>query len=235
MEPTRIDHYKVALTINQLAALTSVVIGRAQMHAPDKPKGMERLRIAMAKRLGSGSDALYERVVLAGSCQMSLEILREQLISDNEKNGKPTARLEAATINGMGVEFIQAKTQKENAMNASVDTDGEVGSDVPTPVVTDKKGRKSEMSGKIINCTVKPNAEGVVVNPRKPGSHGFRSMAIVMDNPGITTEKYLELGGRLNDLKWDVDHGFVSATDPSTAAVPSMVDAGAESEAEAAS
>lgn len=48
-------------------------------------------------------------------------------------------------------------------------------------------------------------------NPRRKNSHGYKSLQLVIDNPGITTEEFVKLGGRLNDLRWDLDHGNVKA------------------------
>jgi hypothetical protein len=60
-------------------------------------------------------------------------------------------------------------------------------------------------SGKPLWCTK-------AVNPRKPGSHGFRSLAIIIEQPGIIYEAYIKAGGRLNDLTWDDEHGNVKFT-----------------------
>lgn len=57
-------------------------------------------------------------------------------------------------------------------------------------------------AGKQLWCTK-------AVNPRRPGSHGFRSLAIIIEQPGITYEQYLRAGGRLNDLTWDDEHNNV--------------------------
>lgn len=46
-------------------------------------------------------------------------------------------------------------------------------------------------------------------NPRRKGSHGFHSLQVVIDNPGINHEDYLTMGGRNNDLRWDITHGNV--------------------------
>jgi hypothetical protein len=46
-------------------------------------------------------------------------------------------------------------------------------------------------------------------NPRRPDSHGFRSLQLIIDNPGIRVDEFREKGGRLNDLRWDLAHGNV--------------------------
>lgn len=44
-------------------------------------------------------------------------------------------------------------------------------------------------------------------NPRKEGTHGWNSWNLIKD--GMTVEAYLQAGGRNNDLRWDIDHGWV--------------------------
>jgi hypothetical protein len=49
----------------------------------------------------------------------------------------------------------------------------------------------------------------VDTNPRKPDTHGHRSFQILLEQEQpITVARYLELGGRRNDLNWDIDHGW---------------------------
>lgn len=43
-------------------------------------------------------------------------------------------------------------------------------------------------------------------NPRREGSHGFNSMQLILDSPGITYGEYIAAGGRSNDLAWDIKH-----------------------------
>lgn len=49
----------------------------------------------------------------------------------------------------------------------------------------------------------------VDVNPRREGSHGHRSMEIVINNHGINVSEFIQAGGRVVDLRWDLDHGNV--------------------------
>jgi len=65
-----------------------------------------------------------------------------------------------------------------------------------------KRGRKASTLGKQLTATTQDN-------PRRKASHGFKSLQIIIDNPGILTEDYLAKGGRLNDLNWDIAHGTV--------------------------
>ena len=44
-------------------------------------------------------------------------------------------------------------------------------------------------------------------NPRREGTWGWKSYNIILNHNSdqdLTVEKYLELGGRMNDLLWDV-------------------------------
>ena len=73
------------------------------------------------------------------------------------------------------------------------------------------RGRVSALSGMILKHKIVKNAEGEIKNPRKAGSHGWKSLGIIIDagDAGISTEGYLAAGGRMNDLHWEIDHGNV--------------------------
>jgi hypothetical protein len=83
-----------------------------------------------------------------------------------------------------------------------------------------KRGRKASFAGKQLYPDASllgsndNEAEGhtpTYQNPRRKTSAGYRSLQIILDHPGITSEDYVTKGGRLNDLRWDVDHGHVRA------------------------
>lgn len=65
--------------------------------------------------------------------------------------------------------------------------------------------KKSQYAGKILTATVDEN-------PRKAGTAGHKSFAIVLKNPGITYEDYVKNGGRSNDLQWDVERKRIKVT-----------------------
>jgi len=53
----------------------------------------------------------------------------------------------------------------------------------------------------------------VTENPRRPNTLGFKSMQIIIDHDeseSLTVEKFLQLGGRLKDLRWDIAKKNVS-------------------------
>jgi len=60
------------------------------------------------------------------------------------------------------------------------------------------KGQRGRFEGKKLYPVME-------TNPRREGSFGWRSLNIIMENPGISTKEYLEKGGRLRDLQWDVE------------------------------
>ena len=64
-------------------------------------------------------------------------------------------------------------------------------------------GRASSFTGKKYQAN--PDLKE---NPRREGTHGYNSMAILMRAKGpITFETYVERGGRAVDLRWDLDRG----------------------------
>lgn len=65
-----------------------------------------------------------------------------------------------------------------------------------------KRGRKPAFAG----CKLIPASEE---NPRRKASHGFKSLQIIIDQPGVSYDDYLEAGGRLVDLRWDINKGNV--------------------------
>lgn len=54
-------------------------------------------------------------------------------------------------------------------------------------------------------------------NPRREGSKGHQSFQILLDagvGARITVGKFLEAGGRRNDLRWDIDKGNIKLASP---------------------
>ncbi len=62
-------------------------------------------------------------------------------------------------------------------------------------------GKRSKFSGKRLFKLVKEN-------PRRKGSCGYTSFNLIRDD--MTYEEYRMLGGRSNDLQWDINHGYVA-------------------------
>jgi len=71
--------------------------------------------------------------------------------------------------------------------------------------------RVSDLTGYTL-APAKFDADGAAINPRKVGSFGHASMGIIVANPGITVDAFLKAGGRMTDLRWDIEHGNVVST-----------------------
>jgi hypothetical protein len=69
---------------------------------------------------------------------------------------------------------------------------------------TKVRGRPASFKGQTLHPAIK-------TNPRQAGSFGWHSFEAILKSPGLTYEQYRECGGRNNDLRWDVAHGFVEA------------------------
>jgi hypothetical protein len=50
----------------------------------------------------------------------------------------------------------------------------------------------------------------VKTNPRKEGTLGHASFALIKN--GMTVAKFIELGGRTTDLRWDIAHNNIHLT-----------------------
>lgn len=88
----------------------------------------------------------------------------------------------------------------EAGYNFVIPSPEELAAKAPRGLPRDKTGPASPLSGKTIHILCKGN-------PRRPGTHGHTSFALVKE--GMTYEAYKAAGGRNNDLQWDLDKGFV--------------------------
>jgi membrane protein involved in colicin uptake len=112
-----------------------------------------------------------------------------------EIEAKEKAKAEAKALKAKEREEAKAKREAEKAARGD-----------------NKSGRASSLAGKILKATKTENA-------RRPGSHGHRSLQIIIDagKKGITFEDYIAKGGRNIDAKWDIDHGAATAESLDTA------------------
>ncbi|PIZ30310.1 MAG: hypothetical protein COY40_04995 [Alphaproteobacteria bacterium CG_4_10_14_0_8_um_filter_53_9] len=64
---------------------------------------------------------------------------------------------------------------------------------------------KTKTTGKATGDTI---TALVAANPRKPGTHGHTSFEIILKAGGsIALADYKAAGGRMNDLRWDIERG----------------------------
>lgn len=83
---------------------------------------------------------------------------------------------------------------------------------LPKPPKEKAEGANGEVHrGKFAGKKIYPVKEE---NPRRADTFGWRSMKIIIDEPGIVTEEYLKKGGRTRDLQWDFDRGHVRLEPP---------------------
>lgn len=78
-----------------------------------------------------------------------------------------------------------------------------------------RRGRKATASGKRLFPALLGEdgaaGAGTYLNPLRKNSHGYRSLQIIIDSPGITAEEFVAKGGRNVDLRWDIKAGNVRA------------------------
>lgn len=191
-----IETSEVRISISDTMSLVAQLTGRqCGCEIGSKKEAIDYFLGTFRSRVG---DALADKYAISILKSRNHNIAKNfvTLVVD-EADGKlpPTVKgdFKAQGDNKM-IEPNQAPTETES--NAVATTEG-------TP--SGRKGRKSQFSGKRLNAVE-------VGNTRRACSSGWFSLQIILDNPGITTEDYLEKGGRSNDLKWDIDHGTVIAS-----------------------
>ena len=147
---------------------------------------------------------------------VAAEIKRfEDLAGDNLKKFKTGAEEgnlvnlvnTANKIAGIEPEAVPADTPAQPAAEAAT-TDAEKAKKKKAAAKPAKGKRSSKFADKVIK---NKSAE----NPRREGTHGHRSMEIIMKagKKGITYAAYIEAGGRNNDLNWDVEKDNVELVD----------------------
>lgn len=74
---------------------------------------------------------------------------------------------------------------------------------------------RSALAGKVL-VPIHKNGEGDLSNPRREGTFGHSSFAIILaaGAAGIKTEDFVAAGGRLVDANWDIDHGYLRVDEP---------------------
>lgn len=144
----------------------------------------------LARLTGKSTSGIYKALKADG------------VIAADSDKGKVFSMLPASPVDGAG----------DTAQSLPTKPIIQFDEDVPA-----KRGRKNTAAGQKLSPGLQMLAAGETpkekgnhyVNPRRAGSHGYRSLQIIIDHPGITTEEYIAKGGRLNDLRWDLAHGNV--------------------------
>lgn len=177
-----------ALSLSQITQLAGKLAGKAIPRQATKAAAMRRLEAEIDATLSS-SKAPKVKLALSEAQHFggAEEIIDKELSPITQAvawGRKSTEKKEAVPV--------KATPKKD-------DFDTETQTSEPSKKVNGTRGRKSEFAGKHIHPKV-------TVNPRRESTFGNRSMAIILKNPGLTTEAFVKAGGRLKDLIWDLKH-----------------------------
>lgn len=131
----------------------------------------------------------------------------------------PEVLSEESPVNGRPVKIFWIKpsetpVEAPGAIVEAESTPPSVEAPVVAPVASKGRGRPATAGGKKLFFVIPSQKQRPLhepINPRRPNSHGYRSLQIIIDNPGITTEEFVAKGGRLNDLRWDISYNRVKA------------------------
>lgn len=173
------------LSITQIGLLTGQLLGKPAARASDKLSAIARFNKTLAGYFGERlGNEIFSQVVYAADMKIAIGALCIQIERKN-----------AAERSG---DF-----QPKNGATRMPSDKPEQDVPAETAPKTQRLGRAS-MNGKIII-----DLEPGVVNPRRPNTHGSKSMQIIKDHPGLSISVFLEKGGRLQDLSWDIKKGNV--------------------------
>jgi hypothetical protein len=102
---------------------------------------------------------------------------------------------------------LQENPEKEiEPVQNNPELPGNVTQNLVDPQSKTKKVRVSMFAGKFLYAIKKEN-------PRRKSSIGWKSINIIMENPGVLYEEFLILGGRRVDLDWDFKKGNIELKD----------------------
>ena len=98
---------------------------------------------------------------------------------------------------------VQAPTTEAKPMSEETEVKSVKAPKKPKAESNGRKGRNSMFDGRSFRMR-----EGITTNPRREGTKGYTSMAIVLlaGPKGIKYEDFLAQGGRRVDLAWDLVH-----------------------------
>ena len=202
----------VKFTNSQIMLLAATITGGdPAKRAADKPSAITNFTKALTQRIGEEKAMEVRSSVLMADSFLEAHTLVGEII-DKVKEGTFTTIedfLDCGQQDAVAVEELILEEDDSDAVggetaDAVINTREEANMTDKTEAETNRRGRKSQFAGKVLNSKCE-------ANPRRANTHGFKSHQIILDNPGISTERFVELGGRANDLKWDIDNDFASA------------------------
>jgi hypothetical protein len=134
---------------------------------------------------------------------------------ENVPSATLTALYNKAALAGGGKE-IKKFADRESGNKRTFDaleliatkgTPGEKVANVKTPRKPRAEGESSGRRGRTSSFAGGTLTKQQKENPRREGTHGYNSYALIRD--GMKYETFIEKGGRLKDLAWDVAKGYV--------------------------
>jgi hypothetical protein len=126
-----------------------------------------------------------------------------QTMSDNVTTDDAKAEAKAAKLEAKRVAAEAKASERQNAAKAKAAAKAAKDA-AKAEAATTHRGRASGFSGKRL-FTLKET------NTRRQGVKGWHSLQIIFNQPGVTYEQFIELGGRNVDLAWDIAHGNAKA------------------------
>ncbi len=118
------------------------------------------------------------------------------------KDKRSAANMMIALAHAKAVK-VKAPTDEEKSMNEETEVKTAKAPKKAKADSNGRKGRNSMFDGRVFKIK-----DGITANPRREGTKGYTSMAIVLlaGPKGIKYEDFLAQGGRRVDLAWDLVH-----------------------------
>jgi hypothetical protein len=222
---------KAVLSAREIDRLVEILTGAPATRTADKLSSLNRFKKTLARMLPGSGAAIADSILATKPYADAEQMTRNALATANAIEAEGPENRENGAENGREpVEAtVDAAEGSEHAYGAPSAID-----DLPVieePPATKQKGMlKRKGTGK--PKPYRPDgaaARGRVTvfadkrlfpvagaKPRKPGTYGERSLAIIQAEPGISYKDYIAKGGRLKDITWDVDHGkaYVEPIEP---------------------
>lgn len=213
------------LSTREMDRLVEILTGAPAKRTADRLSSLNRFKKTMARILPGAGEAVADTILATRPFKDAEQMTRNALSNANAaesegpesaENGPetavdPVAATETApeaeshgseaprTIENLPVHDAPPVTSQKGKLKR-------LGTGTPKPRLYrpdgSKHGRLSEFAAKRLYPV--PGAK-----PRRPGTHGERSLKIIQDEPGISYRDFCSKGGRRVDLAWDVDHGKV--------------------------
>lgn len=196
-EPRAEGDREMALTLKQTDVLTAALRGSEYRRSSDKDAAFTKLLRAVMDRLGEeGAKEIAMQMIEAKSVEEA-----EAILARNSDEVDAPATAEEPAVETEETEAAEAPAPAAPEVETSAEEPSVAATQAASPEeVRSSRGRSSSFAGKKLF----PVAGA---KPRRPGTHGERSLGIIQAQPGISYEDFIAAGGRRVDLAWDVDHG----------------------------